>query len=303
MNESNESSRFAANTVIPAALSPEVGALRSSLLVASGFCHAFFTRAGGVSRPPWDSLNFAAGVGDDPEAVAENLRRAAMALGVRPERLYFLSQVHGSAFRALEGTEAWDEVVRSVGDITMSRMAGVGCGVRTADCVPILLADPRSGAVAAVHSGWRGTADRVAVTGVRALRDLLGAEGGELIAAIGPHIEACCFEVGEDVARELAGASTAGEGAVLRSETSSNEGDPLQKQRQKQKPHVDLRRIVRAQLEEAGLAPGSIDDVPGCTVCDRDGFHSFRRDRDHSGRLLSAIVARAPRGSAVPVAP
>jgi hypothetical protein len=290
MNESNESSRFTGNTVIPAALSPEVGSLRSSLLLASGFCHAFFTRVGGVSRPPWDSLNFAVGVGDDPEAVTENLRRASIALGVQPERLYFLSQVHGSAFRALEGTEAWDEVVRSVGDITMSRMAGVGCGVRTADCVPVLLADRRSGAVAAVHSGWRGTADRVVVTGVRALRDLIGA-GGELIAAIGPHIEACCFEVGEDVARELAGASTAGESAVLRSETSSNEGDPPQK------PHVDLRRIVRAQLEEAGLAPGSIDDVPGCTVCHRDRFHSFRRDRERSGRLLSAIVARGPAGS------
>jgi hypothetical protein len=264
-----------------------VPTLTSSLLLAAGFCHAFFTRLGGVSQPPWDSLNFAASVGDDPLAVAENLRRAASALGLTPERLYFLSQVHGSAYRVLEGTEDWEEVVRSVGDITLSRTAGVGCGIRTADCVPVLLADRRSGAVAAVHSGWRGTAARIAGTGVRALRDLIGGnEGSELIAAIGPHIEPCCFEVGEDVARELAGASSAGESAVLWGEHSSSEGA------QAAKPRVDLRRIVRAQLEEAGLDPASIDDVRGCTVCDRDRFHSFRRDRDRSGRLLSAIVAR-----------
>jgi hypothetical protein len=123
------------------------------------------------------------------------------------------------------------------------------------------------------------------MTGVRALRELIGAGGGELIAAIGPHIEACCFEVGEDVARELADASTAGESAVLRGSKVS--GAPPEG-----KPRVDLRRIVRAQLEEAGIEPGAIDDVRGCTVCDKERFHSFRRDRDRSGRLLSAIVAR-----------
>lgn len=319
MNESNESSRFRGNPVMPAEAErgrvedttgrsleatpadrasrtgAELPALQSPLLLEAGFRHAFFTRLGGVSLPPWDSLNFAAGVGDDPAAVAENVRRAEQALGLAPGRLYFLSQVHGTAFRALEGTEGWDEVVRSVGDITLSAAAGVGCGIRTADCVPILLADRRTGAVAAVHSGWRGTASRVAVTGVRALRELIGAAGAEpeLIAAIGPHIEACCFEVGDDVARELAAASSAGESAIRK---PANQAEP-------NKPHVDLRRIVRAQLEECGLEPSAIDDVPGCTVCDKERFHSFRRDRDRSGRLLSAIVARgaglpAPRTTA-----
>lgn len=301
MNESDQSSGFAGNTVMPAGISPEEGGsprrdpgglpvLQSPLLLASGFCHAFFTRLGGVSRPPWDSLNFSAGVGDDPAAVAENLRRAEGFLKVAPGRLYFLSQVHGSDYRVLEGTEGWEEVVQSVGDITLSHTAGVGCGIRTADCVPVLLADKKSGAVAAVHSGWRGTAARVAMTGVRALRELIGAGGGELIAAVGPHIEACCFEVGEDVARELAGASTAGESAVLRGSKALCEDAPPEG-----KPRVDLRRIVRAQLEEAGIEPGSIDDVRGCTVCDKERFHSFRRDRDRSGRLLSAVVARGAR--------
>src|SRR4051794_38589342 len=89
--------------------------LQSVLLATSGFHHAFFTRRGGVSRAPWDTLSFAVSVGDDPGAVHENLARAARALGVPPGRLYMLSQVHGTAHRALTGVEDRDEVIRSVG--------------------------------------------------------------------------------------------------------------------------------------------------------------------------------------------
>lgn len=251
--------------------------LESSTLRQAGFRHAFFTRRGGVSLPPWDSLSFAVSVGDTPEAVQENVARAAAVLGVRPARLYYLSQVHGTAHRVLDGTEASPEVIRSVGDITASRSPDVACAVRSADCVPVLLADRRSGAVAAVHSGWRGTVLGAAVAGLRALEELAGGSL-DVVAAVGPHIELCCFEVGEDVAAELAAASSAGERAV------SGRGDG--------KARVDLRAIVRAQLEAAGVAASAIDDVPGCSVCDRERFHSFRRDREKSGRMLSAIVAR-----------
>jgi YfiH family protein len=178
----------------------------------------------------------------------------------------------------LDGTEASAEVVQSVGDITASRASHVACGVRSADCVPVLLADRRSGFVAAVHSGWRGTVLGAAVAGLRALEGLAEGTSIDVVAAIGPHIERCCFEVGEDVAAELAAASSAGEGAV------SGRGGG--------KARVDLRAIVRAQLEAAGVAAASIDDVPGCSVCDAERFHSFRRDRERSGRMLSAIVAR-----------
>jgi polyphenol oxidase len=246
------------------------------MLAAAGFRHGFFTREGGVSPPPWDSLNFAASVGDDPARVLENVRRAARALGVDHERLYVLSQVHGTASRALTGAEDRDEVVRSEGDITLSRAPGVACGVRSADCVPVLVADRITGAVAAVHSGWRGTVAGAAAAGLAALRELVGGPG-DLLAAIGPHIAVCCFEVGDDVAAALAGCSSAAAGAV-----SATPG---------RRSHVDLRRIVRAQLEAAGVRPELIDDVPGCTVCEPERFHSFRRDGARSGRLLSAIVS------------
>lgn len=252
-------------------------AMQSTLLTVAGFSHAFFTRVGGVSRPPWDTLNFAAGTGDDPAAVRANMERAAQILGVETSRLYVVSQVHGVAARVIDEGEDREQVLRAVGDVTLSRAPGVACGVRTADCVPILIGDRASGAVAAIHSGWKGTVANVAAAGVRALRDLIGGRG-DLVAAIGPHIEACCFEVGADVAAELAGCSSLGESVVA---AYGN------------KPHVNLRAIVRAQLEAEGLAGTAIDDVRGCTVGDRERFHSFRRDGKVGGRLLSAIVVPA----------
>lgn len=250
-------------------------ALRSELLGSAGFSHAFFTREGGISAPPFDTLSFAVSVGDDPAAVRENFARAAGHLGVAIDRVYVLSQVHGTAHVELLGDEDRDLVVRAEGDITVSRAHGVACGVRSADCVPVLVADRASGAVAAIHSGWRGTVANATRAGVAALRIVAGG-AGDLVAAIGPHIEACCFEVGADVAAELARCSSAGDAAVIAGA----------------RPRVDLRRIVRAQLIAEGLGPDAIDDVRGCTVCDRRRFHSFRRDGKRSGRMLSAIVAR-----------
>lgn len=254
-----------------------VPALTSGLLTEAGFRHAFFSRVGGVSLPPFDTLNFLAAVGDDALAVAENRRRAALWLGIDSSRLYFLSQVHGTEARELLGNEDWDSVVRSVGDITLSKAAGVGCAVRSADCVPVLIADRKSYAVCAVHSGWKGTVGRAAAAGLMALRRLIGGEG-DWVAAIGPHIERCCFEVGQDVAEALCKASKLGEQALIAGRDNAN-------------PKIDLRAIVRSQLMEAGVSEVSIDDVRGCTMCNPHQFFSYRRDREKSGRLLSAIVA------------
>jgi len=248
----------------------------SPLLEAAGFKHAFFTRVGGVSKFPLDSLNVAAGsTDDDPEAVRENLRRCAETLGVGLEKLYVLSQVHGTNAVVLDGSEDRDEVVMRQADIDASRVPGVACGVRSADCVSILLADRSSGAVTAVHSGWVGTVANVVGAGVDVLRSL--APSADIIAAIGPHIETCCFEVGDDVAERLANASSLGTSVIDRSYA---------------KPHVNLRMIIRAQLVEAGVDDAHIDDVHGCTVCNPERYFSYRRDANKSGRMLAAIVAR-----------
>ena len=254
---------------------PSAVLLRSELLHESGFSHAFFTRQGGVSQGPYRSLNFSSAVGDSVENVSRNLGLAAEALGVDPRHIYFLSQVHGRDVLSVDGSEDRLEVLERRGDGVISRSADVACGVRSADCVPVLLADRRSGAVAALHAGWRGTVAGIVPAGVAALR-ALGGDAAGLIAAIGPHISVAAFEVSEEVAAELAAAAP--ESAVV----DRSRGP---------KPYVDLRCIVRAQLCAAGIADANIDDVLGCTVSDPERFFSFRRDGAKSGRHLSAIVA------------
>lgn len=250
--------------------------LTSELLSRAGFRHAFFTRQGGVSEGTFASLNFSVASGDDPTCVAENLRRAGRALGVDPEHIYFLSQVHGRAVELADGSETREAFVRREGDIVVGTLPSLACAVRSADCVPVLLADRVSGAVAAVHAGWRGVACRAVEAGALRLRAM--AQGRvELVAAIGPHISLASFEVSEEVASVLCSASP--------------EPDVVDWSRSR--PHVDLRRIVHAQLSSLGLSRGSIDHVPGCTVLDETRFFSFRRDGKLSGRLLSAIIPRS----------
>ena len=252
--------------------------LSSELLTREGFRHAFFTREGGASRGPFESLSFSESVGDEPEHVRENLARAAGELGVEPASIYYLSQVHGSIVHRLRGGELRLEVARMEGDALVSNVPGLACGVRSADCVPVLLADLRSGAVAAAHAGWRGCVAGVVESALGALRGLAGAQA-EVVAAIGPHISLRAFEVSDEVAAELQAASP----------------DPVVDRSFGAKPHVDLRRLVRAKLRAQGLGDARIDDVLGCTLSEPELFFSFRRDGARSGRHLSAIVPRAPR--------
>lgn len=252
-------------------------ALTSALLAAAGFRHGFFTRQGGVSEGAYGSLNVAVSSGDDPDRVGENLRRCAEALGVGPGRLFFLSQVHGKSARAVGPGDEPGVVAREQGDIVLSAEPGFACAVRSADCVPVLLGDRHTGAVCAVHSGWRGVELDAVGAGARALAELAGPDA-DLVAAVGPHIEVDAFEVGDEVAARLEAISPA-PGVVRRAPGG--------------RPHVDLRAIVTAQLLRAGVR--AIDHVGGCTVAEPDLYFSYRRDGAASGRLLSALVARPAR--------
>ncbi len=249
--------------------------LESALLRDAGFRHAFFTRGGGVSSGPFASLNFAVSVGDEPALVEENLRRAAAKLDVDATRIYFLSQVHGRTARLADGKEPARTFLETEGDVVVSAAPGLACAVRSADCVPILLACRRTGHVAAVHAGWRGVAGGAVQAGVAALRSVAQGEV-DLVAAVGPHISCGAFEVSEEVAATLEDASPVA--AVV--------------DRTHERPHVNLRRIVDAQLRRCGVSQAAIDHVTGCTFGEPERFFSFRRDGKRSGRHLSAIVPR-----------
>lgn len=248
--------------------------LESPLL--AGFPHGFTTREGGVSAPPWDRLNLGGLVGDDPAHVAENWRRLERATGLEFARV---RQVHGSrVVRAAGGGPPADEA-----DAVLSTVAGVAACVSVADCVPVLLADPDGGAVAAVHAGWRGTAARVAAEAVRALSRESGAPAARLLAAVGPSIGPCCYEVSEDLAQRFR-VELGGEVVM--------DGD---------RPHLDLWAANRRILAEAGLSPERIEVLGRCTSCEREVFFSHRRDAGRTGRQMAFIAPRAPtRAGAVP---
>jgi hypothetical protein len=250
--------------------------LTSPLLSAAGFRHAFFTRGGGVSEGPYRSLNCSFSVGDAEGRVQTNLERAAGALGLGAAQLVWLAQIHGRDVRVVRPSDSTEMVRDWPGDGLVTRVASLACGVRVADCVPVLIGDRKSGFVAAVHAGWRGVVARVIEATVWCLRAELG-DPGDFVAAIGPHISVAAFEVSDDVAAALASASRA----------------PAVDRTLGPKPHVDLRKIVRAQLCEVGVPDDQVDDVPGCTVGDAKRFFSFRRDGPRSGRHLAAIVPRS----------
>jgi polyphenol oxidase len=243
--------------------------VHSALL--ADFAHGFTTREGGASEPPFDTLNLGALVGDDPARVAENWGRLERATGLRFARV---RQVHGA--RAVRGDAAAGPSTEA--DIVVSSAPGLAACVSIADCVPVLLADPESGAVAAVHAGWRGTIAGAAAEGVRALAREAGAQPERLLAAIGPSIGPCCYEVSPDLAlrfREEIGP------AAVRDDPS---------------PRVDLWESNAIVLRGAGIAPQRIETVGRCTSCERALFFSHRRDEGRTGRQMAFIAPRLPTG-------
>ena len=259
--------------------------LVSESLKRAGFAHGFSTREGGVSDPPFDSLDFA--LLRDPARLWENQRRLGEAVGFDPARLYQTKQVHGRGVVRAGGDPA--QMLQLEADALLAEPgSGAAVAVRVADCVPVLLADPASGRVAAVHAGWRGVVADVVGAAVRHLgaRESGSSsprEAGGFIAAIGPCIGPCCFEVDDAVGAQIA-RTTASSVIARRDEPRG-------------KSYVDLRSAVRTQLRALGLSDTVIDDVPargraGCTRCDARRFYSHRRDGEASGRLLAVIVAR-----------
>lgn len=252
--------------------------LRSGLFDRHGFRHGFTLRTGGCSAPPFATLNLARHVGDDPVAVQSNHVRVAGWVGFPPDRLFEVSQVHGSDVEVASADGSPDELRAREADaiVGLAGVRPVAVGVRVADCIPLLLADPRTGAVAAVHAGWRGVVARVVEAAIDALEREAGTDRADVLAVVGPHIRADAFEVGEDVAARIAGEAHGA--AVVRHGHD--------------KPRVDLAAVVVAQLSHLGIAPERIDDVGGCTFQEADRFFSYRRDGSRSGRHLGVIVAR-----------
>lgn len=249
---------------------------RDPLLAAAGVMHAFTGRAGGVSEGPCASLNLGLHVGDDPRAVRENRRSSLEALGLDLDRLILGEQVHGVRVRPVGPAERGagaraTATALSATDGLVTADRGLVLGVLVADCIPLLMADPEAGVVAAVHAGWRGTIGDIATRAVEAMV-ALGASPRRIVAAMGPSIGPCCYQVSPELAARFA--SLFG-GEVVRSTAAG--------------PHLDLRRANRTRLVEAGVAESRISWQPACTACSGDRYFSHRGQGGRAGRQAGYI--------------
>lgn len=264
----------------PPPAGPLAGAIVPDWAVPAAVGALMTTRAGGVSAAPWDALNLGTAVGDDADAVAENRRRLAVAIGATP---VYLRQVHGNEVVELTAADA-DPAGRAVeapieADAAVTTAVGVACAVQVADCLPVLFAAPDGAAVAAAHAGWRGLAAGVVERTLQRLCALGGCAPGDVRVWLGPCIGPRRFEVGADV---LAAFGT----------------DPAQAHRRfalrppsdgRQRWLCDLAGLARDRLAAAGVE--SVGGASGCTAEDRSRFFSFRRD-GVTGRHVAAIWRR-----------
>lgn len=242
--------------------------------------HCFSTRLGGVSSNPYDSLNLGLHRGDDPDCVRENYRRLGRAVGFRPEQTVFTHQIHTDIVREV-GRDDWGVGLYTDPapdcDALITNTPGTALVCFSADCTPILLYDPVHHAIAAVHSGWRGTALGIVQKAVEAMTRAFGTHPLEVRAAIGPCISRCCFETDYDVP-----------GAMIHA--LGDAGAEAVEQVGRDKYHVDLKLLNKTWLLRAGLRPANIDISPLCTACRQDLFWSHRRVGNERGSLAAVIA-------------
>ncbi|MDN5381557.1 MULTISPECIES: peptidoglycan editing factor PgeF [Streptomyces] len=232
----------------------------------NGAHFAFTDRWGGVSAVPYEELNLGGAVGDDPAAVRANRERAARALGLDPDRVVWMNQVHGAEVAVVDGPWTDAAGIPSV-DAVVTRQRGLALAVLTADCVPVLLADPVAKVAAAAHAGRPGLVAGVVPAAVRAMIRL-GAEPDRIVARTGPAVCGRCYEVPEAMRAEVAAVEPA-----AYAETSWGT------------PAVDVSAGAHAQLERLGVHDRQ--QSPVCTRESKDHF-SYRRDRT-TGRLAGYV--------------
>ncbi len=238
-----------------------------------GLRHAVLTRLGGVSPAPWDSLNFGSTVGDDPANVEANYQRWTQALGIERSHLTTAFQVHGNRVIVVGDSDRGRMLGEADGLIT--NVPGIPLDQRFADCTPILMYDPVQHAVGTAHAGWQGVVARVAEATVQAMQQAYGSDPADMVAAIGPAIGPCCYEIGPEVIEAISASQTYPDRLFS---PSPNAG----------KAYLNLWEANAQQLRDAGV--NQIEVAELCTACHKDIFFSHRGDKGQSGRFGAFIM-------------
>ncbi len=263
-----------------------VRALICAPLEAAGFTNGFSTRIGGTSPMPENALNLAGFNEDSAENILEN-RRRFLKLFAGKWALAGCWQVHGADVRVVKDGVAAKPAEDMRGDTVycdaiVSNAPGVLAGVKTADCVPVLIGDPGTGAFAVVHAGWRGTLAEVATKALKSMNAQYKTRSPDVLVAIGPAAGSCCYEVGPDVIDAFSDRFATAE--KLFRPTRENHAC------------VDLLLANQAQLVAAGVDSQNIYTAPLCTMCRTDLFFSYRREKSLHGKVgrLMSVIGRGP---------
>jgi hypothetical protein len=284
----------------------------------SWLVHAFSTRRCGVSRGPTAGLNLGFTKGEPRTRVRENRKLFFQQLGVEHFAQAVLHQVHsaniyqvrratgGELEYRLGGKRMPEQpgLVQPAGDALLTDQAGILLSVRTADCLPVLLVDPKRRAVAAVHAGWRGALARIVEKAVGDMRRVFGSEPQSLLAVLGPSIRVCCYEVGQEVEEAFQGRFARADKFFHKQSESPAwhpERHPLSfvnaqptrgNSASKLSIHLDLVAVAEDQLLAAGVVPHHVAVVNFCTACRTDLFYSCRQEGSGVGRMLAVIGIR-----------
>lgn len=245
----------------------------------NGIAHGFFGRRGGVSEDIYESLNIGLGSRDDPASIRENRRRIAESMGVDPRQLLTPYQIHSDS--AVIVTDPWPDYPSARADGIVTNRPGLAVAVSTADCSPILFADPKARVVGAAHAGWKGAIGGILEATVSRMEEA-GASRGEIVAAIGPTISQASYEVGPEFRDRFIAEDDANAKFFIPSTRDAHF-------------MFDLPGYVGLRLSRLQLA--AIDDTALCTYRNEDDYFSYRRtthrgEKDY-GRQISAIVLTA----------
>lgn len=238
--------------------------------------HAIFTRRGGVSRAPYESLNLGGTVGDNPFRVVHNQRLALSALHLPAESLFDVWQVHGDAVVCTDQPRPKGQRHQKA-DAILTDRPGVTLLMRFADCVPIMLYDPIKYVIGMAHAGWKGTVLRTAAKAVAAMQDKYGSHPADLWAGIGPSIGPHHYEIGEQVEAQICDAFGQNASAVINSSNGDSEGVQL-----------DLWTANQIILRQAGVRNIEISAL--CTACDLGDWYSHRAEGGRTGRFGALIT-------------
>jgi YfiH family protein len=248
----------------------------ASLSALDGVRHAFFTRDGGVSGGIYASLNSGVGSSDDASHVAENRVRMAASLGVDPDRLITAFQIHSP--HVVVADKPWSVETRPKADAIVTKTPGLAIGVSTADCGPLLFADPQAQVIGAAHAGWRGAFSGV-IEGTIAEMEKLGADRSRITVALGPLIRQDNYEVSASFVDEFLRADETHARFFV---PAARDGHAM----------FDLPGFIASRLLQSGIA--RFEDIGICTYADPDRFYSYRRSTHRSepdyGRHVNAIV-------------